>query len=30
MKRKLIPYVALLAAFGLGACNEDSLVVTRW
>jgi hypothetical protein len=29
MRRKLIPYVALLAAFGLGACNEDSLVVTN-
>jgi len=28
MRRKLIPYVALLAAFGLGAC-EDSLVVTN-
>jgi hypothetical protein len=29
MRRKLIPYVALLAAFGLGACNEQSLVVTN-
>ncbi len=29
MRRKLIPYVALLAAFGLGACNEDSLVVSN-
>jgi hypothetical protein len=29
MKRKLIPYVALLAVFGLGACGEDSLVVTN-
>ena len=29
MRRKLIPYVALLAAFGLGACNEDSLIVTN-
>ena len=27
MRLKLIPYVALLAAFGLGACNEDSLIV---
>ena len=27
MRLKLIPYVALLAAFGLGACGEDSLVV---
>jgi len=29
MRIKLIPYVALLAAFGLGACNEDSLVVSN-
>jgi hypothetical protein len=29
MRRKLIPYVALLAAFGLGACGEDSLIVTN-
>jgi hypothetical protein len=28
MNRKLIPYVALLAAFGLGAC-DNSLVVTN-
>ena len=29
MNRKLIPYVALLAAFGLGACSDNSLVVTN-
>lgn len=29
MNRKLIPYVALLAAFGLGACSDKSLVVTN-
>src|SRR5262245_26691162 len=29
MRRKLIPYVALLAAFGLGACSEGDLVVTN-
>src|SRR5512147_949597 len=29
MKTKLIPYVALLAAFGLGACSDQSLEVTN-
>jgi hypothetical protein len=29
MRLKLIPHVALLAAFGLGACSEESLVVTN-
>src|SRR6187401_2322221 len=29
MNRKLIPCVALIAAFGLGACGEESLVVTN-
>jgi len=29
MRRKLIPYVALLAAFGLGACSDNSLVVSN-
>src|SRR5690242_10673264 len=29
MRRKLIPYVALLAAFGLGACSDKSLEVTN-
>lgn len=29
MRRKLIPYVALLATFGLGACNEDSLAISN-
>jgi hypothetical protein len=29
MRRKLIAYAAVLAAFGLGACNEDSLVVSN-
>jgi hypothetical protein len=27
MRRKLIPYVAMLAAFGLGACSDNSLLV---
>jgi len=29
MRRKLIPYVALLAAFGIGACTDKSLEVTN-
>ena len=29
MKTKLIPYVAMLAAFGLGACSDKSLEVTN-
>src|SRR5215467_482816 len=29
MYRKLIPYVALLAAFGLGACSDNSIAVTN-
>ena len=29
MNRKLIPYVALLAAFGLGACSDNSIAVTN-
>jgi hypothetical protein len=29
MYRKLIPYVALLAAFGLGACSDSSIAVTN-
>ena len=29
MRRNLIPYVALVAAFGLGACSDKSLEVTN-
>src|SRR5215475_6624270 len=29
MYRKLIPYVALLATFGLGACSDSSIAVTN-
>jgi hypothetical protein len=29
MNRKLIPYVALLAAFGFGACSDNSIAVTN-
>jgi hypothetical protein len=29
MFRKLIPYVAVLAAFGLGACSDNSIAVTN-
>ena len=29
MRPKLIPYVALLAALGLGACSDKSLEVTN-
>jgi hypothetical protein len=29
MNRKLIPYVALLAALGLGACSDNSIAVTN-
>ena len=29
MRRKLIPYVALLAAFGVGSCTDQQLAVTN-